>query len=102
VIVTAVWSLLTGAVTLLLSPLSVFPSPPDLAADVHNALASGGTHFGEPSSILSLAGWTNNYLPVSDALTVFALLIGIVLATSAIKATMWVLSKTHVTGGGDD
>lgn len=45
-------------------------------------------------------GWANHYLPVDLAIGFLGIRLGALLVSHVVNATVWLLSKAHVLGGG--
>jgi len=74
--------------------LGLLPSPtvPGL-----NSLAT--TVVGE--SWFNGLGWVNNYLPLTDILSAFGIVLAVWGAVWIVKVILWLLGKFHVTGAGE-
>ncbi len=70
--------------------LSLLPeiSPPDVDGLV-----------GSMAPVWQFFGWADNFLPLSDAVVIFGLLVVAFNAVFAIRGVLWVLTKAHILGG---
>jgi len=102
VIVTAIWTLITAPVNAILTLLGSLPSPPDFAGMVNGFQVPGGQPVPGLHGLFQLLAWANWYAPVSDMLAVFSIGLTVIGVVYGFKATLWVLAKLHITGGGDE
>ncbi len=70
--------------------LSLLPviEPPDVAGLV-SAM----------SPAFQLGGWANNFVPLSEAVTLLGVMMTAFAALTIVRATLWVLTKAHILGG---
>lgn len=52
------------------------------------------------SGVFNHVGWLNDYIPVDDATTVVLLLLALFVFMSVVRIVLWVLTKSHLLGGG--
>ncbi len=84
----------TAIVTLILAPfraaLALLPTiePPDVSGLVA-AMAP----------VFQLGGWANNFVPLSEAVTLLGVMMTAFAALTVVRATLWVLTKAHILGG---
>jgi hypothetical protein len=80
--------------TIILAPfraaLALLPAidPPDVAGLV-SAMAP----------VFQLGGWANNFVPLSEAVTLLGVMMTAFAAITVVRATLWVLTKAHILGG---
>ncbi len=63
-------------------------SPPDVSGMVAST-----------SGIWQYAGYVNNFVPASEAVTLLGILMTAFVAITAVRAVLWVLTKAHILGG---
>lgn len=90
-IVTAILKLLGLIIEGLLSFLPTW-TPIDIVTPVNDFLANA-------DPIFSLFRWVDYYLPVSEAITTFGLVVTLWGAAVTWKTVQWVLTRLHILGG---
>ncbi len=70
--------------------LSLLPTidPPDVSGLI-SAMAP----------VFQLGGWVNNFVPLSEAVTLLGVMMTAFAAITVVRATLWVLTKAHILGG---
>lgn len=49
--------------------------------------------------VWQFGGWANNFVPLQEAVTLLGVMMTAFVAISAVRATLWVLTKLHILGG---
>jgi hypothetical protein len=49
--------------------------------------------------VFQLGGWANNFVPLSEAVTLLGVMMTAFAAITVVRATLWVLTKAHILGG---
>lgn len=56
---------------------------------------------GQLAPVLGWVGWANQYLPVTEALTMLGIGLGVWVVMHLVRLTLWLLRLVHVAGGAD-
>jgi hypothetical protein len=91
VVILGVLSIVWGAFSALFSPL---PTGNLGLAGFASTVVSDG--------FFSHLAWANSYLPITAAISAFLLLSGLAVTMVSFRAIMWVLTKLHIVGGGNE
>ncbi len=54
---------------------------------------------GGAAPLWQFGGWVNNFVPLSEAMTLVAVLLVAFVAVTALRAVLYVLTKVHILGG---